>query len=120
MPSPLSIAFEPEARAASSMLHLGGELGFREAADLRTALFKAIERSGDKNLVVDLKEVDRIDTAAMAVLIEGLVATKDRGPDVFLVAPNESVRRVFELAGLEDALMRCFDCWGDLERAVAV
>lgn len=102
------------------MLHLRGDLSFREAADLRTALFDAIERSGDKNLVVDLRELDRIDTAAMAVLVEGLVATKDRGPDLFLVGPNESVRRVFELAGLEDALMRCFDCWGDLELVVAV
>lgn len=117
---PLSIAFEPDARSATAMLHLGGDIGFREAAGLRAALFDAIEVSSDKNLVVDLHKVSRIDTAAMAVLVEGLLATKDRGPDVFLVGPNESVRRVFELAGLEDALVRCFHCWGDLELAVAV
>lgn len=120
MPSPLAISFEPEARAATSMLHLGGDLGFREAAELRRALFEAIDATGDRNLVVDLREVNRIDTAAMAVLVEGLLATKDRGPDLFLIGPNESVRRVFALAGLEDALVRCFDCWGDLELSVAV
>ena len=120
MTLPLAIEFEPNARPTTAMLHLGGEADFRAAAGLREAIFGAIDTAGDKNLVVDLHRLTRVDTAAMAVLVEGLVATKDRGPDVFLVGPNESVRRVFELAGLEDALVRCFNCWGDLESAVAV
>ena len=67
---------------------------------------------------MELQEVEHIDTAAMAVLVEGLVATHENGPAVFLVSPNESVRRVFELAGLEDALLRCYSCWGDFDQAM--
>ncbi len=110
--------YESETLSATATLHLKGVIGFREAADLRDVLFDAIRDSGDKNLVVELDEVCRVDTAAMAVLVEGLVATHDHGPTVFLVSPNESVRRVFELAGLEDALLRCYNCWGDLEQAM--
>jgi anti-anti-sigma factor len=106
------------ARTATATFHLRGQAGYREAAQLRQELFAAIDAAGDKNLVVELDEVSRIDTAAMAVLVEGLVATHDRGPTMFLVCPNESVRRVFELAGLEEALLRCYSCWGDFEQAM--
>ena len=120
MPSPLEIAFEPDAMAATAMLYLRGRAGFRESRQLRDALFAAIATLGDKNLVVHLEGLSRLDTAAMAVLVEGLVATRDSGPDVFLVCASESVRRVFRLAGFDEALVRCFDCWADYEQAVAV
>ena len=119
MPSALSIDLDPTTTSTTATLHLRGEASYREAAELRQALFDAIETSLDKNLVVALDEVDRIDTAAMAVLLEGLVATHGRGPDVFLVGAGESVRRVFELAGYEEALVRCYGCWGDFEQAVS-
>lgn len=118
--STLTHRFDPAARPATATLHLSGEAGFREAAELRKVVFDAVAASGDRNLVVELEDVRRIDTAAMAVLVEALVATHEEGPTVFLVSPSESVRRVFELAGLEDALLRCFDCWGDLEQAMTV
>jgi len=118
MGSPLEVEFNPSSRPATATLHLRGEAGYREAMQLREALFEAIEVSAEKNLVVELQEVKRIDTAAMAVLVEGLVATHEEGPPVFLVSPNESVRQVFELAGLEDALLRCYTCWGDFDQAM--
>lgn len=118
MPSPLRTEFDPNTRQATATLRLAGRAGYREAAELRETLFDAIAASGDKNLVVELQDVERIDTAAMAVLVEGLVATHGDGPTLFLVSPNDSVTRVFELAGLEDALLRCYNCWGDFEEAM--
>ncbi len=119
MTSALAIELDSYTTATTSTLHLRGEASYRQAAELRTALFDAIEASGDNNLVVALDEVDRIDTAAMAVLLEGLVATHGHGPDLYLVGAGESVSRVFELAGYEDALVRCYGCWGDFEQAVS-
>lgn len=120
MSSPLEISFEPDVRAATAMLHLRGRASYRETTALREALFEAIESVGDKNLVVDLQGLGRVDTAAMAVLIEGLVATRDRGPDLFLVGAGESVQRVFHLAGFDEALTRCYGCWDEYEQAIAV
>lgn len=120
MPSPLVIELERDAKPASAVLTLTGRASYRESAELREALFGAIDELGDKNLVVDLEGLERLDTAAMAVLVEGLVATRDRGPDLFLVCAGESVQRVFHLAGLDDALTRCFGCMAELELAVAV
>ncbi len=120
MSSSLEITLEPDARPASAMLYLRGEASHRESVELREVLFRAIDTLGDKNLVVDLEGLSRLDTAAMAVLVEGLVATRDRGPDMFLVCASESVRRVFALAGLDEALTRCFGCLAEVEQAVAV
>ena len=118
--SQLSIEFNPDAMAATAMFRLRGRASFREAGELREALLDAISVTGDKNLVVELEDVDSIDTAAMAVLIEALKATHDRGPDMYLLCAKESVRLVFRLAGLEDALTRCFSCMAEMEQAIAV
>ncbi len=118
--SALSIEFVPDAMAATAMFHMRGRASYREAGQLRKELFDAIAVSGDKNLVVLLEDVVSIDTAAMAVLIEALKETHDRGPDLYLICPTESVRMVFRLAGLEDALTRCFACMADMEQRIAV
>ena len=120
----LEIEFIPDAMPATAMFYLRGRAGYQEAAQLRKELFAAIELTADKNLVVELDEVESMDTAAMAVLVEALRDTHDGGPDVYLVSATESVRRVFRLAGLEGALTRCFTCMAEMQeamkRAVAV
>lgn len=116
----LEIQFEPESKPATAMLSLRGRASYRESDQLRQVLFGAIESLGDKNLVVDLEGLERLDTAAMAVLVEGLMETRDSGPDVFLVCASDSVRRVFHLAGLDEALTRCYGCMAEFEQAIAV
>ncbi len=118
MPS-LEIEFVPDAREATATLKLSGRVGYREAPRLRVALFDAIAASAGKNLVVELALVEKMDTAAMAVLVEGCIATRGGEPPIFLMCPSDSVRRVFELAGLEEALTRCYTSWEDIA-AVAV
>lgn len=108
-----------KAKPSTAMLELKGVATYREAPQLREALFGAIAESGDDNLVVTLHEIDQIDTAAMAVLVEGLKATRDSGPSLFLLSPSDSVQKVFELAGLQDALTRCYNCFDDLQQAIA-
>ncbi len=113
----LEIEFLPEAREASAILRLGGRASYREAPELRRAVFDAIAATHDKNLVVELERVEKMDTAALAVLVEALIVTRDGEPPIFLISPSDSVRRVFHLAGLEEALTRCYDCWEDFEPA---
>lgn len=117
-PSPLATEFRPEAIADTDVLHLRGRVTYREAPDLRRALFDAIA-GGDGNLVVELRDVETMDTAGMAVLVEGLLATRDRGPKLYFCSPSESVRKVFRLAGLEQALARCYGCLEELRKVIS-
>ncbi len=115
--SPLEIEFVPNAREATATLKLSGRAGYREAPRLRKALFDAIAVSAGKNLVVELAMVERLDTAAMAVLVEACIATRGGEPPIFLMCPSRSVRKVFELAGLEEALTRCYSSWEEIAAA---
>jgi len=115
MPQPLEIEYQPEAVQNTAVLHLRGRASFREAPELRSRLFAAIDTLAEgTRLVVELEEVEQIDTAGMAVLVEGLIATRKRGPDLFFCTPSDSVHKVFRLAGLEEALERCFGCLGEV------
>lgn len=101
----------------TAVLHLRGMATYREAPELRRRLFTALAE-GDDRLILELEDVETMDTAAMAVLVEGLLETRDRGPQLYFCTPSSSVRQVFALAGLEEALERCFGCLGDALEAV--
>jgi len=110
--------YDPQAGKYTGMLTVRGAVTFREAPELRRQLLAAIAAHPDRNLVVELSKVDRFDTAAMAVLLEGLMATHEQGPEIFLVGANESVTKVFQLAGFEEALLRCFGCMDDVHQQI--
>lgn len=116
--SQLEVEFVPDARPATATFQLRGEANYRDAPGLRRALFDAIAASADKNFVVELAGVEKMDTAAMAVLVEACIATRGGDTPIFLMCPSDSVRKVFELAGLEEALTRCYSSWEDLRSAM--
>ncbi|MEO1084549.1 MAG: STAS domain-containing protein [Acidobacteriota bacterium] len=112
----LNITRQTDVEPQTDVLHLVGSVTFAEASELRRQLFDAIETRGDDpggRLVLELADVKTMDTSAMAVLVEGLLATRHRGPHVSFCTPSRSVRKVFELAGLTEALERCYGCLGD-------
>jgi anti-anti-sigma factor len=107
---PLEISEAPLGSRAGGLLRLRGVATYREAPFLRERLLGAIERGEGKPTIADLEGVERIDTVAMAVLVEALARSLELGGDLYLTGPRDSVRRVFELAGLPEALNRCFSC----------
>ena len=109
----LEIRYDAEAAPEAAVLHLRGEATYKEAPDLRRSLFDALGDATTDRLVLELAAVEKMDTAAMAVLVEGLLATRNERPQLYFCTPSESVRKVFELAGLDDALARCYGCLGD-------
>ncbi len=118
MPSPFQSEFRPHTAEEPGILALTGRISYREAGQLRVALFEAISHGGE-NLLVDLAEVEAMDTAALAVLVEGMLATEGLGQELFLCTPSDSVQKIFHLAGLEGALAKCWGCIDSASRAIA-
>ena len=121
MATDLEITLSREVEPRTDVLHLAGRATYERASRLRRELFGAIAGRPDGRLVLELAAVEKMDTAAMAVLVEGLLATRRQGPHLSFCTPSESVRQVFELSGLDEALDRCYGCLGDAlgDRAVA-
>jgi anti-sigma B factor antagonist len=91
-----------ERRSGAIVIHLVGELDLYNAPELREALLKLCEEQPER-LVVDLEEVDFIDSTALGVLIE--VRTRLANRRTFLLAaPGRETHRALTISGLDQHL----------------
>lgn len=81
-----------------------GNISYREAPEFREVILEEVANTRALVLVIDLVGVERIDTAGLAVLLEGLLAGRHRNLKMFLCQPSQSVLQLFEMAKLHDAL----------------
>jgi len=84
------------------VIHLVGELDLYNAAEVRAALFELCAEQPER-LVVDLAEVNFVDSTALGVLIEA--RTKLRKRQSFLIAaPGLETHRALTISGLDQHL----------------
>ncbi len=83
-----------------TVLALKGYLDGHTFVDLEQRLDHALT-TGSKRLVVDLSEVSYIASAGVGVLINGQHQLRKAGGSLQLVNPNDSVREVFNILGIE-------------------
>jgi len=90
-----------------SVFVLEGRVDSDGAVELEQALLSAVS-AGKSKMVLDLAEVKYMNSAGLRILADVLTGTRERGGDLFLVAPNKKVRRVFEIIGF-DNFFQIFD-----------
>jgi anti-sigma B factor antagonist len=84
------------------VVRLGGELDLYNADEIRHALAGAID-GGAGRIVVDMADVDFVDSTALGVLVE---ARSKLGHDgLLLAAPQIETRRTLEVSGLDRHLL---------------
>ena len=83
----------------SCVVRLGGELDLYNAQDVRRALTDACGDSPQR-IVVDLGEVEFIDSTALGVLIESR-SKMTNGRAFLLAAPGLETRRALKISGLD-------------------
>ena len=87
-----------EQHTGAVVVRLGGELDLYNADAVRDALAGAIE-GGAGRIVIDMSEVEFVDSTALGVLIE---ARSKLGHDgILLAAPQTETRRTLEVSGLD-------------------
>ena len=82
---------------------LAGELDLHAAAKFKAALLKAIDE-GTRFVTVDLSEVTFIDSTALGVLMGGVTRLRALDGTLDVVCPNQEIRRIFEISGLDHIL----------------
>ncbi len=83
----------------SLVVSLAGELDLYNAHEVRDALASAAEQKPER-IVVDLSEVEFIDSTALGVLIEARTRLDNRRA-FLLAAPGVETRRALEVSGLD-------------------
>jgi anti-sigma B factor antagonist len=95
---------EPPVRSIESVngavvVHLRGELDLYNADEVRHALADVASQRPDR-VVVDLTEVEFVDSTALGVFVEARAKLENR--EAFLLAaPGAEARRALEVSGLE-------------------
>jgi anti-sigma B factor antagonist len=94
---------EPPVRAVQShdgavVLILAGELDLYNADEVRNAL-AAAGVGGPTRIVLDMTEVEFVDSTALGVLIEA--RTKLGRTELFLAGPQIETRRTLQVSGLD-------------------
>jgi anti-sigma B factor antagonist len=88
-----------EKQGDACVVRLGGELDLYNAPQVREALGGATSDSASR-VVVDLSEVEFIDSTALGVLIEMRTRLPNRRA-FLLAAPGLETRRALEISGLD-------------------
>ncbi|MBA2279876.1 MAG: STAS domain-containing protein [Acidimicrobiia bacterium] len=81
---------------------VSGEVDFGTAPRLRDAVVK-VATDGARLAVVDLSEVQFLDSTGLGVLVACLKRFRSLGGDLRLVVTSDRVRNVFEITGLTTA-----------------
>ncbi|HEY6016350.1 MAG TPA: STAS domain-containing protein [Gaiellaceae bacterium] len=80
------------------VVRLGGELDLYNVEQVRTALLDVAGKAPER-LVLDLAEVEFIDSTALGALIEARATLPNRR-GLLLAAPNIDTRRALQVSGL--------------------
>ena len=96
-----------------AILHLAGEVDMNNSAGARDAMLGCLAQK--RHLIVDMHEVEYIDSSGIASLVEAFQESRKRGTRFSLVAVSPPALRVFELARLD----KVFTIHARLEDALA-
>jgi anti-sigma B factor antagonist len=105
---------EESLQADAGVVAVRGEIHVSTAPELSTLLAEALER-GVQSLVLDLSEVEFIDSTGLSVLLNLLRRLTQRGGGLVIVCTNPTVLRLFEITRLEST----FDIVPTREEAMA-
>ena len=97
-----------------AVLHLQGKImGGPDATSLHEKLHELIE-TGTRSVVIDLKDVDWMNSSGLGILIGGLSAIRKSGGDLRLASVTEKIEEVLRITKLD----RVFDVYGSTDDAV--
>jgi anti-anti-sigma factor len=88
-----------ESHDGAVVVQLGGELDLYNAEVVRQALMD-VAKGAPERLILDLSEVEFIDSTALGALIEARASLPDRGV-LLLAAPAHETRRALQVSGLD-------------------
>ncbi len=98
---------EQESLGNATLLKLKGNLDSFSVGALKERMDGQLE-SGVHNFIMDLTEVDFMDSAGLGQLVGALKKSAPHGGDVILVGPNKTIRDLLRMTRL-DSIFKCVD-----------
>ncbi|MHB9002972.1 MAG: anti-sigma factor antagonist [Coriobacteriia bacterium] len=93
----MSYAIDRYEELKAAVIHLDGDLDLATVPSVRTVLDSLVD-TGFIRMVLDLTNVDYVDSSALGLLVWLDRSLQTRGGKIVLAAPNRNVRRVLEIS----------------------
>ena len=97
------------------IVRIQGELDHHSADDIRTKADKAFARSQARHIIFDFRHVTFMDSSGIGMIIGRYKMLSAAGGKVFAVGISDSLKRIFEISGLQ----KIIGCYRDAEEAMA-
>jgi len=102
-------------QGAVKVIKLRGRLSLGEAVDRLRATIEDLLGAGNKQLVLDLEELNTVDSSGIGLLTRSLTNAKQHGGSLKLVNPSKFVVQTLKLVGI----FNLFEVFQDTAAAVA-
>lgn len=89
----------------STLVAVTGELDALTAGELDGALEPLLADPALRGMVVDLSGVDFMDSSGLGICIKAIKGVREKGAEVSFVVTSARVRRVFEITGIDQAVV---------------
>jgi anti-sigma B factor antagonist len=84
----------------ATILDITGNINLEHSSEVRRAVLLEIRLKRSPKIILNLREVNYIDSSGVASLVEGLKASRDVGSKLVLLALSPSVYKVLQLSKL--------------------
>ncbi len=108
----MDLRIESSTNDGTAVLALRGEVDVYTAPKLKSSLIDLVDE-GTYEIIVDLSEVDFIDSSGLGVLVGGLKRVKAREGSISLVCSQENILKIFRITGLN----KVFPIYATLDEA---
>ncbi|TDC45469.1 anti-sigma factor antagonist [Jiangella ureilytica] len=110
----MDLSLSTRTESGRSVVAVGGEIDVYTAPRLRDQLVELVD-SGHYHIVVDMREVEFLDSTGLGVLVGGLKRVGQHDGSLRLVCNQERILKIFRITGLT----KVFPIHETLEEAVA-
>jgi anti-sigma B factor antagonist len=100
LPIPEAFTVRNEQRGGASVVIPTGELDLATAPALEASLTRAFDEIGSGRVVLDLRELEFIDSSGLRTLLTARKRADEAGADFSLVAGHRGLERTLEIAGV--------------------
>lgn len=111
----MELQISKEMKGNTAVISVQGEVDMYNAPGLKEKVLAVMEQEGLKMMVLDLREVDYIDSTGLGILIGFRRRMIEGGGEMRVVIRSKRMKRLFEVTGLA----KVFGVYESLESATA-
>lgn len=96
----MDLSLKTRTHGPFQVIEVGGEVDVYTAPKLRESIVNAVDK-GHTRLIVDVEQVDFLDSTGLGVLVGSLKRVRAEGGSLDIVCTHERILKIFDITGLD-------------------